>query len=78
MMWENFVNIGPGNSLFWLIKSGVLWHSYEGNFTTGTKDQIMGWVWKLQPYLSRYNGLTDWSLDPLLLTWLNFNPGMDK
>ena len=60
-MSENFVNISPGNSLFWLVKSGVLWHSYEGNFTPGTKDQIVGWVSKLQSYLPRYNDheLTD-------------------
>ena len=57
MTSENFVNIGPDDSLFWLVNSGVLWHSYESNFTPGTKDQIVGWVSKLQSYL------TDWSLD---------------
>ena len=41
MTSENFVNIGPDDSLFWLVNSGVLWHSYEGNFTPGTKDRGM-------------------------------------
>ena len=53
MTSENFVNIGPDNSLFWLVNSGVLWNSYEGNFTPRTKDQIVGWVSKLQSYISQ-------------------------